>query len=172
MRICENAFLFLADKSVWLESETFHKFEVLATVYASGGEHVVRDGCICAALESSLAVVAEYAATARKTDERLRVDESVNRYDAAEFVVRELRELFVRRSGNGVQHVHRCGLHAKLAQIQAHVDAVFHRFAKTHDAAAANFEASSKSVLECTNLIVVGVRCANIREVVVQTSGK
>ena len=150
---------------MWLESEAFHKLEVLAAVYAGGGEHVVRDGGICATLECALAVVAENAATARKTDERLRVDESVNRHDAAEFVVRELREIFVRRSGNRVQHVHRSGLDAELAQIQAHVDAVFHRFAKAHDAAAANFEASRKSVLECANLIVVSMRRANIREV-------
>jgi len=100
---------------VRLESEAFHEFEILAAVYAGGGEHVVCDGGICATLECSLAVVAEYASTARKTDERLRVDESINGYDAAEFVVREFRELFVRRSRNRVQHVHRSGLNAKLA---------------------------------------------------------
>ena len=155
----------LLNKSVWLESEAFHKLEVLAAVYAGGGEHVVRDGSICATLECALAVVAENAATARKTDERLRVDESVNRHDAAEFVVRELREFFVRRSRNRVQHVHRSGLDAELAQIQAHVDAVFHRFAKAHDASAANFKTCGKGVLECADFIVVGVRCANIREV-------
>lgn len=100
-----------------LESETFHKLEILAAVYAGGGEHVVRDGCICATLECALAVVAEYATTACKTDECLRVDESVNGNNAAEFVVRELRELFVRRSGNRIQHVHRSGLHTEFAQI-------------------------------------------------------
>ena len=90
-----------------LESETFHEFEILAAVYAGCGEHVVCDGCVCAAFESSLAVVAEYATTARKADESLRVDEAVNCHDAAEFVVRELRQTFVRRAGNRVQHVYR-----------------------------------------------------------------
>ena len=85
-----------------LESETFHEFEILAAVDSCGGQHVVCDGCIRAALECSFALIAEYATTACKTDERFRVDESVNCHDAAEFVVGKLRQAFVGRAGNRV----------------------------------------------------------------------
>ena len=147
------------------KAEAFNQLEVLAAVDAGGGKHVVGDGCVGAALESSLAVVAENAASAREADECLRVDESVNRYDAAEFIVRELREVLVRRARDCVQHVHRCGLDAEFAEVQAHVDAVFHGFAEAHDAAAADFKTCGKGVLQSANLVVVGVRGAHVRKV-------
>ena len=147
------------------KAEAFNQLEVLAAVDAGGGKHVVGDGCVGAALESSLAVVAENAASARESDERLRVDESINRHDAAELVVGELGQVLVRRAGNRVQHVHRCGLDAEFAEVQAHVDAVFHRLAEAHDASAADFKTCGKGVLQRTNLVVVGVRGAHVGEV-------
>ena len=155
---------YLADKSVRLESEALHEFEVLAAVHACGGEHVVGDGRVGTTLEGSLAVVAKNAASPCEADECLRVDESVNRHDAAEFVVREFRKILVGRARDGIQHIHRRGLDAELAEIEAHVDSVFHSFAEAHDAAAADFKASGKGVLQCTDFVVVGVRGAHVRE--------
>ena len=154
----------LADESVRGEAETFNELEVLATVDAGGSEHVVGDGCVRATLEGALAVVTENAAAACEADECLRVDEPVNRYDAAEFIVREFRQVLVRRARDCVQHVHRCGLDAEFAQIQAHVDAVFHGFAETHDAAAADFKTCGKGVLQCADFVVIGVRGAHVRK--------
>ena len=95
----------------------------------------------------------------------MRIDKTVNRHDAAEFVVRERREVLERRARNRAQHVHRRRFDAKFAQIQAHVNAVFHGFAEAHDAAAADFKTCGKRVLERTDFIVVRVRCADIGEV-------
>ena len=147
------------------EAEPLHELEVLATVYAGGGEHVIGDGCVSATLEGAFAVVAKNAASPCEADECLRVDESINRYDAAELVVRELREVFVRCARDGVQHVHRRGLDAEFAEVEAHVDAVFHGLAKAHDATAADFKTGGKSVLQGSNLVVVGVRGAYVGEV-------
>ena len=155
---------FLFQKTVRAKAELFHKFEVLAAVDTGGGEHVVGDGSVCAALEGAFAVVAQDAAAAREADECLRVDKSVNGHDAAEFVVRELRKILVGRARDGVQHVHRRGLDAEFAEIEAHVDSVFHGFAEAHDAAAADFKASGKGVLERTDFVVVGVRGAHVGE--------
>ena len=155
----------LADESVRGEAEAFNELEVLATVDAGGGEHVVGDGCVRAALEGTLAVVAENAAAAREADECLRVDEPVNGYDAAEFIVRELREVLVRRARDCVQHVHRCRLDSEFAEIQAHVDSVFHGFAEAHDATAADFKTCGEGVLQCADFVVVGVRGAHVRKV-------
>ena len=152
----------MADESMRLESEAFYQLEIFAAVDAGGSEHIVGNSCVCAALEGALAVVAEYAAATCEADECLRVDEPVNRHDAAELIVRELREAFVGRARNGVQHVHRCGLDAELAEVQTHVDTVFHGFAETHDAAAADFETCGKCILQCANLIVVGMRGAYV----------
>ena len=160
-----SSFVWLCDKSVRLESESFHEFKVLAAVDTRGGEHVVGNGRVRAALEGALAVVAEYATAAREADERLRVDKTVNRHDTAEFVVRELGEVLVRRAGNRVQHVHRCGLDAEFAEVQAHVDAVFHHLAEAHDASATNFEPCGKRILQGSDLVVVGVRGAHVGEV-------
>ena len=146
------------------KAEAFNELEVLAAVDAGGSEHVVGDGCVRATLESAHAVVAENAAAACEADECLRVDEPVNGHDAAEFIVRELREVFVRRARDCVQHVHRCGLDAELTEVKAHVDAVFHCFAEAHDATAADFKACGKGVLQSANLVVVGVRGAHVRE--------
>ena len=154
----------LADETVRVEAEALYQLEVLATVDAGGGEHVVGDGCVGAALESALAVVAQDTAAACEADECLRVDESINRYDAAEFIVGEFREVFVRRARNGVQYVDRCGLDAEFTQIEAHVNAVFHGFAEAHDTAAADFKTCGECVLQGADFIVVGVRGANVRE--------
>ena len=140
-----------------LESEPFHEFEILATVDAGGGQHVVGDGCVGTTFEGPLAVVAQDAAAAREADKCLRIDKAVNRHDAAELVVRELREILVGRARDSVQHIHRCGFDAEFAEVEAHVDAVFHGFAEAHDAAAADFETCGKGVLECANLVVVGM---------------
>ena len=156
---------FLFQKTVRGKAEAFNEFEVLAAVDTGGGEHVVGDGSVCAALEGAFAVVAQNAAAAREADECLRVDKSVNGHDAAEFVVRELRKILVGRARDGVQYVHRRGLDAEFAEIEAHVDSVFHGFAEAHDAAAADFKASGKRVLERTDFIVVGVRGAHVRKV-------
>ena len=147
------------------EAEPLHELEVLAAVHACGGEHVVGDGCVCATLEGAFAVVAKNAASPCEADKCLRVDEPVNRHDAAEFVVREFREVLVRRAWDGVQNVHRCRLDAELAEVEAHVDTVFHGLAESHDAAAADFKTSGKSVLQGSNLVVVGVRGAYVGEV-------
>ena len=147
-----------------LESEALYEFEVLAAVDACGGEHVVGDGCVCAALEGAFAVVAQDAAATREADECFRVDEPVNCHDAAEFVVREFRKILVGRARDGIQHIHRRGLDAELAEIEAHVDAVFHGLAEAHDAAAADFKACGKGVLECTDFVVIGVRGAYVRK--------
>ena len=155
----------LADESVRVEAEALYQLEVLAAVDACGGEHVVGDGSIGAAFEGAFAVVAQDAAAAREADECLRVDESVDCHDAAEFVVRQFREVFVGRARNGVQHVDRSGLDAELAEVKAHVDAVFHGFTEAHDAAAADFKTCGESVLQGSDFIVVGVRGANVREV-------
>ena len=160
-----RAILSVADESVRFEAEPLHELEVLATVYAGGGEHVIGDGCVSATLEGAFAVVAKNAASPCEADECLRVDESINRYDAAELVVRELREVFVRCARDGVQHVHRRGLDAEFAEVEAHVDAVFHGLAKAHDATAADFKTGGKSVLQGSNLVVVGVRGAYVGEV-------
>ena len=157
--------MLLYQKSVRLESESLYEFEILATVDACGGEHVVGNGCVGAALECAFTVVAEYAAATCEADERLRIDESVNGHDAAELVVRELREILVGGAGNRVQHVDRSGFYAELAEVEAHVDAVFHGLAEAHDASAANLEPCGKGVLESANLVVVGVRGAYVGEV-------
>ena len=78
------------------ETEPLHEFEILAAVDARGGEHVIGNGRVRPALESPLAIVAQHAAPARKSDKCFRIDESVNRHDAAEFVVCELRQVLVR----------------------------------------------------------------------------
>ena len=155
---------FLFQKTVRAKAELFHKFEVLAAVDTGGGEHVVGDGSVCAALEGAFAVVAQDAAAAREADECLRVDKSVNGHDAAEFVVRELRKILVGRARDGIQHIHRRGLDAEFAEIEAHVDSVFHGFAEAHDAAAADFKACGEGVLQCADFVVVGVRGAYVRE--------
>ena len=152
----------MADESMRLESEAFYQLEIFAAVDAGGSEHIVGNSCVCAALEGALAVVAEYAAATCEADECLRVDESVNRHDAAELIVRELREVLVGRARDGVQHVHRCGLDAEFAEIEAHVDSVFHGFAEAHDAAAADFETCGKCILQCADFVVVGMRGAYV----------
>ena len=81
--------LFVLQETVRAETEFFYHLEIAFALHARRGEHVVRDGCVCAASERLLAVVAQHLSAAGKTQERMRVDESVNRHDAAEFVVRE-----------------------------------------------------------------------------------
>ena len=146
------------------KAEFLDHLEVAFALHACGGEHVVRDGGVCAALERLHAVIAKDLATAGEAQIRMRIDKAVNRHDAAEFVVRERSQVFERRARNCAQHVHRRRFYAKLAQIQAHVDAVFHGFAESHDAAAADFKSCCKCVLECTDFVVVGVRGAYIGE--------
>ena len=84
------------------KAEAFNQLEVLAAVDAGGSEHIVGDGGVRAALEGALAVVAQDAAAACEADECLGVHESVNRNDAAEFIVRKFRQVFVGCAGNGV----------------------------------------------------------------------
>ena len=147
-----------------VEAETLHELEILAAVDACRGEHVVGDGCVGPALEGPLAVVAQYAAPAREADERFRIDKAVNRHDAAELVVGELWEVLVGGAGNRVQNVDRGGLDAEFTQVEAHVDAVFHRLAESHDASAADLEPRGERVLEGRNLVVVGVRGTHVGE--------
>ena len=150
---------------MWLKTEPLYELEIFATVNPSCGKHVIGNGRIRTALECALAVVAEYATPACETDERLRIDETIYGYNAAEFVVRELGQVFVRGAGNRVQHIHRSRLDSEFAEVEAHIDAVFHRLAKAHDASAANFETCGQRVLQGSNLVVVGVRCAHVGEV-------
>ena len=148
-----------------LEAEPFHQLEILATVDAGGGQHVVGDGRVGTTFEGPLAVVAQDAAATCQADKCLRVDKAVNGHDAAELVVREFGQVLVRRARDGVQYVHRGGFDAEFAEVEAHVDAVFHGFAETHNAAAADFETCGKGVLEGCNLVVVGVGGAHVGEV-------
>ena len=98
---------FLVQKSVWAESEFLDHLEVAIALHACRGEHVVRDSRVRAALERLFAVVAKNASSASQAQERMRVDESVNRHDAAEFVVRKLREVLERSPWNRVEYIDR-----------------------------------------------------------------
>ena len=146
------------------KTETLDELKVLTTVDSRGGEHVVGNGRIGSAFESSFAVVTEYAAPTREADECLGVNKSVDGDDAAEFIVGEFGQIFVGRAWNGVQHIYGRGLNTEFPKIETHVDAVFHRFTEAHDAAAANFEACGKCVLQRADFGIVGVRGANVRK--------
>ena len=54
----EKIFVSLLNKSVRAEAEFLDHLEVAIALHACRCEHVVRDGCVCAALESLYAVIA------------------------------------------------------------------------------------------------------------------
>ena len=64
-----------------LKSKALYQLEILATIDACGGEHVIGDGCVGTALEGAFAIVSQYAATASQANVGLRVDKAVYGHD-------------------------------------------------------------------------------------------